>query len=611
MCGLGGCFDLESERLPAPATAAAITAAIAPRGPDGQGIRIAPGGALVHTRLAIVGGESGAQPLAAGGGDVLAVVNGEIYNHAALRESLAAAGARFAGGCDCEVVPHAWALGGLDGLAGLDGEFALAVWDRRAGRLALVCDRFRTKPLFWTVRDGWLFFASDVRALLAAGGSGGRPELDGAALRSYLAWGCVPGGAPPLKGIRTLAPGQAAVFARGRAEPELRRLFPLDAPASGREAAAPPPATPEALRQRLLAAVKARLQGDRLPGVWLSGGLDSGLLAVLAQRAAGREVEAFTLGVDGPGYDERRLARLSAAAAGVRHHEAVLSLRSLAGLLPAFEASDVPLADTAVHTAHALARLTSAVSRAALSGEGADELFGGYHEYRALRLAGLVPRPLLHAAAFAARWLPGGDGRFAPRGTLSRFCAGALDRSAPGAWPWRRCMSGADIEAVFVPGALGPRTEAPSPAAGADPGATDLATLLPDMLLVKADRMGLANRVEVRLPYLDGGVAALARAAGFAPGKRLLRAAARGLVPDEVLAGRKRGFSAPVRAWLRSDSARTEVHEFLLSGGSKLHDRLRPETVSRWLVEHSVRRTDRSREIHALLALEGWMRGVG
>jgi asparagine synthase (glutamine-hydrolysing) len=251
--------------------------------------------------------------------------------------------------------------------------------------------------------------------------------------------------------------------------------------------------------------------------------------------------------------------------------------------------------------------MTAQSSRAVLSGEGADELFGGYREYRAEGLTRMVPPHFLAAAAAMAGWLPSGDSRLSPGDVARRLSAGALDAGAPHAWRWRRCVAEHDIDEVFMPGTFGSE---PPPAfpAGPDPGATDLLTLLPDMLLPKADRIGLSCGVEVRVPYLDGSVVVLARRGGFSPGKKLLRAACEGVLPPEVVHGKKRGFSAPVRAWLRSRGARGEAREFLLGAGAKLAPRLNAETLDAWLSQHGAHRRDRSREVHALLALESWFR---
>ena len=625
MCGIGGLFDTRGCREPPAERLAAMGRALKRREGEGIGVFSAAWGAIICARPADADDVPESRPFEAGDG-IVAAVRGSIYGH--VNDMPAEMGGRSASDRGVEIVSRAWSAGGVEGLSDLEGEFALAVWDRAAGRLCLAVDAFRSKTLFWTEREGWIEFASDARALLPQ--PVGDEDIEWASVCAYLRWGCVPGGAPPLRGIRTLRPGGAAIFERGRTTPAEIRLFRFDEHKASREGRASVlngceggngAIGPEDILDALRAAVAARLQGDRLPGIWLSGGVDSGLVAVLARRAAGEALDAFTLGVEGPGYDERPLARLSARAAGVRLHESSMKLRSLEDLLPAFSVCDVPLADTSIHTTMALARMTSPLSKSILSGEGGDELFGGYYEYRLERLERLLRRPLFGAVALmagaAGRILPSGDPRLSAGDIMRRFAAGAFDVGAPHAWRWRRCMGDADISAVFLPGALG-NGDGVLPSAGipefqrlGDPRDTYLSSILPDMLLPKADRAGFFPGVEARFPYLDPRVVAVARIAPLTAGKRPLREACRGLLPPEVVAGRKRGFSAPVRAWLRAEGAAAEVREYLAGPESRLAPRLRSETLDRWLAEHRSRRADRSREVHALLALENWLRRVG
>ncbi|MCX7806254.1 MAG: asparagine synthetase B, partial [Planctomycetota bacterium] len=597
MFSIGGLFDLTGIRMPPAdrldAMCAVLIRACGPGGGSACGREAGPGGAVLQAGPAAMDADTCRRSLAVAGG-IAVVLGGRIYNRERLAGRLSLDGAHLRAQSDAGLVLRLWEAGGLKALSAIEGEFAAAVWDSPAGQLVLIADAFRSRPLFWTERDGWLIFASEVLAVLDGLAAPG--DVEWPAVRAFLRWGCVPGGAPPLRNIRTLRQGTALLFERGRREPAEAGVFPLplgadtgrhDAGDSGAGAdggmdakgyagGAEPgwrdrtdaagrsrsrrggPVLPDELRACLETAVAVRLQGDRPPGIWLSGGVDSGLLAVLAGRLAGAGLDAFTLGVVGPGYDERPLARLSARAAGVRLHEFEFRIASLGDLLTAFEAFDVPLADTSIHTTFALARATSASQGTVLSGEGSDELFGGYHEYRLERLADLLPRWALRAAGTVARaaalTLRSGDDRFSAGDVLRRFASGAADTDSPRAWRWRAVLDEADIARVFLPGGLG-NGGGPLFRREGDPDETDLHTILPDMLLPKADRAGKACGVEVRLPYLAPEVVALARRAGFSTGKRLLKAACEGLLPPEVVRGRKRGFSAPVRAWLRGSEA--------------------------------------------------------
>ncbi len=602
MCGIGGRFNLNSERIPVREDLRSMAGILGSRGPDGLSIETGPGFGLVHTRLAIVDIPRGQQPFTSADGNILGIVNGEIYGHETLRFNLQQNGISFSSECDCEVVVHQYALNGIEGLKALRGEFAFAIIDLRSRRLILGCDPFRTKPLYWSMKNGLLQFSSDSRALISRACDRLEACLDRRALKAYLAYGVVPGGRSLFKDIHTLAPGQILSFGPDSTTPanhsssvEFFRPSAIHSVETDQQT----------LRTTLEHSISTRLQGDALPGLWLSGGIDSGLLGALAARLAGQPLDAFTLGVDGPGYDERVQARATAKHAGLRLHETTFGIQHLEDLFPGFEACDTPLSDTAIHTTAALARFTK--TKAILSGEGADELFGGYHEYQADRMAAWIPNGLLHSTQWLSQYLPSGNKRRAMGDALRRFSEGGLDPQAPHAWRWRRCISDSDLDALFVPDVL-PEKGYRYEVAKQDPGATDLHTYLPDVLLPKADRAGLASGVEVRVPYLDLNVVEFARSLPFTHGKKMLRQVASNFLPGEVLAAPKRGFSAPVRTWLRSPAACDEAANYLLGNGAQTECLIHHEVLKGWLTEHETCRRDRHREIHALLCLEHWMR---
>src|SRR3989475_10797756 len=397
MCGIYGMVGADAE-----AVLPRMSAALVHGGPDGDGSAVRGPGGLGCRRLAIIDVAGGAQPLANETGDVLAVCNGEIYNHAALRAALESRGHRFRTRSDAEVLPHLYEEHGLDFVHALDGMFGVALWDARRGRLVLARDRLGEKPLYYAATSDGFFFASDPKALLATGAVAGTP--DWAALSLYLRTGYVPAPASAFRDIVKLPPGGRLVLeGEGLAVDRYWEVAPL--------LAAPPfaldlEAAAEALRAHLARAVRAALVSDVPLGLFLSGGLDSPALAALARPAVDGELATFALGFDVAGFDERNHAALAARALGTRHRTLTITpelfLEGVRGFVPVL---DEPLADPALVPTFLLARFARTEVKVVLVGEGGDELFAGYPTYLGGRLsAGFrrLPPGLRRALAAAA-----------------------------------------------------------------------------------------------------------------------------------------------------------------------------------------------------------------
>ena len=618
MCGICGLAALDGGPVDASALEA-MSASLAHRGPDDEASVVDGPVALAARRLAIIDLAGGRQPLASEDGRVHAAHNGEILNHVALRLDLERAGHSFATRCDTEVLVHLYEERGEGMLEALRGMFALAIWDARERRLLLARDRFGIKPLYWRTAGGVLSFASELKALRVIPGF--RGELDADALEAFFAFNSIPSPLTIFRDVHKLEPGTLLSWRPGHA-PQVRRWC-RPAPAQAHEVRTEDERELAAeLADRLRDSVRAHLVSDVPVGVWLSGGVDSGLLAALAAQESGERLRTFSIGFQERSFDELDRARAVAARLGSEHHEAVLGPES-AELLPRIAAAfDEPYADSSALPADAVSQLTARHVKVALSGEGGDELFGGYQTYAAdmlaPRLAGVarLARPLVER-------IPSSSRRVSLDYRARRFARAAGLPPLERHHGWKEILA-PDVRAEL----LAPLHEAHAPAdpvdqlrrryaetAGAPQLArlqdVDLAPYLADDLLTKTDRMSMSHSLEVRVPFLDPHVAELALALpssakmrGLAK-KRLLRSVAATLLPREVARGAKRGFSIPMAAWLRGPllpMARDLLAPAVLARDGVLE----PGVVARLLDEHVARRDDHSRALWGLLSFVLW-----
>ena len=381
MCGIvgivraGGVQPADRDRV------AKAVEALRHRGPDANGVHAEPRCVLGHTRLSIVDLAGGRQPMRNEDGSVLAVFNGEIWNHLELRRQLEQQGHRFATRSDTEVLVHGYEEWGDRLPSHLNGMFAFAIWDGRSQRLLLARDRLGKKPLYVAELDRGLVFGSDARSVLLAGGR--KPEVESEHLGEFLFQRYVGGPRTLFKGISRLEPGHVATFEDARKQ--IRRYWSVD-PQPERDVA------PEELRPLLLDAVAKRLMSDVPLGVLLSGGVDSASVLGLMREAGASSLSSFTIGFDDALYDERPLARVAAASAETDHHELVVGAEDFLAALPRLAwYRDEPLAETSEVPLLLLAELAGRHVKVVLSGDGGDEVFGGYPKYRAERLLRMGP----------------------------------------------------------------------------------------------------------------------------------------------------------------------------------------------------------------------------
>jgi asparagine synthase (glutamine-hydrolysing) len=623
MCGICG-----STRASGHAAIAAMNAAMRHRGPDDEGVHFDADArvAIGARRLSIVDLPGGHQPLSNETGRVWAVLNGEIYNHGSLRESLRGQGHRFASQTDTEVLVHLYEEYREELVHALEGMYAFALWDGDARRLLLARDRFGEKPLHYAECGGELVFASELDALCA--GAPDCDELAPAALDAFFVHGYVPGPASILAGPRQLPPGHTLEWSRPTGVRLARYWSP---PRAARATAGELPELVAEAAHHLRASVSSRMVADVPVGVFLSGGVDSTLVAALAAEGSREPLRTFTVGYDVGAVNELALARDTAARLGSEHHELVLSAADVAERVPAVLARlDQPLADQALVPLHAVAGLARERVTVALGGEGADELFAGYPRYRwlarAQAAAAVLPAPLAAAGARALQAAPlGRRGArvadvLAPVPTADR----QLDWVTARRREWRAGLYGPRLAEPAAHDRLRESLTDRAEVVGRELGTADLMRLdqlqwLPDDVLAKADRAGMLQSLEIRAPYLSRELAEFA--AGVAPavhlagaGKQLLRRVLDGLLPAPRRARTARraprraktAFRAPAADWLRGPLAPV-LREQVRAGALYREGWFAPEPVGRLAREHLAGTRDHAAVLWPLLALGLWL----
>ncbi|MFZ0342004.1 MAG: asparagine synthase (glutamine-hydrolyzing) [Gaiellaceae bacterium] len=579
------------------------------RGPDSAGEHVDRGVALAARRLSIIDLEHGDQPIANEDGSCVVVQNGEIYNYPELRRELERAGHELRTRCDTEALVHLYEQHGTGFAERLRGMFAAAIWDAPRRRLVLARDPYGIKPLYYRHVGAELRFASELRALP-------RGEIDPDALEAFLAFNSIPAPYSIFRDVRKLPAGHVLVWENG--EISLERYARPGPAAEGELRDGDEAELVEELRARMRDSVRAHLLSDVPVGVLLSGGVDSAALAALAAEVTPEPVHTFTIGFAERSFDERADARLVAERYGTEHHELLvrpepeLLLRALA------EAFDEPFADSSALPTYLVSQLAAEHVKVALSGEGGDELFGGYYTYAADLWADHLA-PLARAARPLVEALPASTRKASLDYKAKRFVRAAHLPPLERHHGWKEIFStDARAELTGRRAALDPldvyraryseTIGAPQLARLQD---VDFGVYLVDDLLVKTDRASMAHSLEARVPFLDPLVTNLAfalptrlKVRGLAK-KVLLRKAVEPLVPAEVVHGRKRGFSIPAAAWLRGE-LEPFARETLSPENLRRQGFFNAQPVTRLLHEHVAGREDWSRQLWGLLAFTLW-----
>lgn len=593
------------------------------RGPDDEGIYISGQVALGHRRLSIIDLNTGKQPISNEDGTVWTVFNGEIYNFRQLRQELIECGHFFSTATDTEVIVHAYEEFGEEFVSRLDGMFALCVWDSRRRRLLLARDRVGIKPLYYTEFNDRLIFASEIKALLADPRCS--RDVNSAVVDRFLTYGYSAGRETPFSRISKLEPGHFLSAVDG--EIRLQQYWDLEFPPTARNLKfADAKAELDDLLDRT---VRAHMISDVPVGVLLSGGVDSsGVLSYATAQGSGT-VHTFTIGFGGQDVvDERPYARLAADRFGTEHHEITADAEEFQEALSTYvwHMEELICEPPAIGLYFVSKLARDAGVKVILSGEGGDEAFAGYNTYRNLLRVERIrrlgkPWPELAARLATTLGRLTGQKRLVRAASLFRSSLEEqyLGRTASASSYFGRLKRDLYTDAfqdALRANGLGeiasqhPRLEGVSPLSRML--YVDTKTWLPDDLLTKADKMTMANSVELRVPFLDHRVLEFAaqlpdsfKVRGGQT-KHILKETLRRRVPAELLSRRKAGFPLPVSRWLRYE-LKDFVHSLLLDSKGSAREYLRRSTVQNLLAEHD-RSGNRGKEVFSLVVLELWRR---
>jgi asparagine synthase (glutamine-hydrolysing) len=620
MCGLAG-FVSELTTLDTKVILRRMTDAILHRGPDDGGSYETNTGdsrwcvGLGHRRLSIIDLDTGHQPLGNEDGSIQVVFNGEIYNFHGLRDELIAHGHRFRTASDTETIVHAYEEYGDECVTRFRGMFAFALWDGPRERLLLARDRFGKKPLYLRQQDGELFFASEIKAILAA--IDHAPGIDHEAVWAYLAFRYVPGPRTLFDGIVKLGPGCCALWERGELrqwryyrppdhEPRIEMHMPAD-PVGG-------------FLDVLDDAVRVRMVSDVPFGAFLSGGLDSSAVVGLMARHSALPVKTFSVGFRESGYSELPYARTIAKQFGTEHHELTVSQDDLMDYLPALvRFRDAPVAEPSDIPIYLLACEARKTVKMVLTGEGSDELLGGYpkhvfepyvsyYQWLPSPLRAYVLEPLVRALPYRFR-----------RAKTAVFNLGMAQWNERMA-RWFGALTPAERQRLCAcgwgDGAGWEVAQFDSPAANTSLRRIlyfDQTSWLPDNLLERGDRMTMAASIEARMPFMDHQLAMYISAlpdrfrVRGRQTKWILREGMKRLLPAAILERPKVGFRVPVNEWFRGPM-HDYLREHLVGPASITRDYYHRQEIERILADHVQGRQNHEKLLWTLLTLEIWHR---
>jgi asparagine synthase (glutamine-hydrolysing) len=625
MCGIAGFADSDRRNTWTRGSTAAASeaarlramcAAIRHRGPDDEGTYVEPGVALGMRRLSIIDLATGQQPIHNEDSTVWVVFNGEIYNYTALRAELERFGHRFYTASDTETIVHAYEQWGEDAFARLRGMFGIALWDSRNETLLLARDRVGIKPLHYGVEQDRLYFGSEIKSILAARESA--PAIDLQALDHYLSYLYTPREGSIFAGIHKLPPGHFLRWRSGSLQVRPYWQVPVDelTPTSDADAI-------DSLRAVLRDAVRSHLMSEVPLGAFLSGGVDSSLVVGLMAEASSRPVQTFSIGFDVPEYDELEFARVVARHFGTEHHEFVVKPDALAILDELISHFDEPFGDSSAIPTWYVSEIARRHVTVVLSGDGGDELFGGYDRY--------FPHP--RVAAFD-RWAPPGSRAMAslvwpllPHGATGKNFLRRVARDPQGRYldaigyfqhDEKRALLASDVSAQLGTANAESQLGRHFARLAALPWHAqlmhfDFETYLPEDILTKVDRMSMAHSIESRVPLLDNDVvdfaARLPSRLKIRDGRRkhILKEAAAGLLPPDILNRRKQGFAVPVGAWFRGN-LRELFNDVLLSPRARQRGYFEPRFIERIVREHVSGRREHTLRLWALVVFELWHR---
>jgi asparagine synthase (glutamine-hydrolysing) len=624
MCGIAAIASVAPGTPPDHHILKKMTDAIYRRGPDDEGFYVNRTAGVGIRRLSIIDVSGGRQPICNEDGTLILVCNGEIYNHRDLREELVQKGHRFKSRSDVEVILHLYEELGPACLNKIAGMYAFALWDDTQKTLFAARDRLGIKPLFYTMSDGALYLASEIKAILKVPGM--RRELDWQGLEHYFELGYIPAPYTAFSGIKKLLPGHSLMMEKGRLKTarywDVRFRSNLCMTEQDFE---------DGFLTVFSDAVKSHLMSDVPLGAFLSGGVDSSLVVALMSQCGGAPVNTFTIGFAGQvgGFlDERRYAKLVSQRYGTNHVEYEVEPRLdeiLEGVVDSF---DEPFADDSVVPSWCICKLARQTVKVVLTGLGGDELFGGYERYLGLKLSemyGRLPswirKKLIAPAVNALPELKNGHYTI---NHIKRFVRASDQPQDQRYADYVSVFNGTDRARLLSPefwqnlGHVRNHSGSPdyfgsAPADSLLDMATyqDFQTYVPEDILALSDRMSMYHSLEVRVPFLDhkvvefcAAIPASLKIKGMTK-KYLLKKVAKPFLPDSILTHRKQGFACPMAAWLRTD-LKAYVEEALSESRLSRHGLFNSETVQGLIRDHMERRELNDRRLFTLLMFQKW-----
>ena len=620
MCGIVAHLSFREKTRISESTLDVLTETLFHRGPDSKGMFLSDDVALGIRRLSIIDLQGGQQPIVSRDGRYVIVFNGEIYNHQELRQKLITKGYSFKTRCDTEVLLIAFIDRGSACLAELNGMFAFAIWDQKEKSLFVARDRLGIKPLYYATNSDRVMFASELTPLMQSGFFD--LQWNTQAISDYLAYWYICEPKTIFDNIHQLSPGTFAVIRDGQMTTTSYWSIPT-APESERDFGR----TMVQLQELLEDSIKLRMKVDVPIGTFLSGGIDSGLITNIAASHSPERLQSFSIGFKEQSYSELSLAQETA-----KRSHATLVCTQLDDLKPEhlddiFAAFDEPLGNASFVPTYFLAKKASEYVKVVLTGDGADELFGGYPTYQAPYFQTLYARaPALFKTAFqnVIPRLPVSHKRISLDYRLKQLVKGLSLDYRRAHFTWREVTSGATQRALFRPSVS-------EHLASYDPFSVaqsyfeiaktldiqhqlmfvDMNTYLLNDHLRKVDRMTMAHSLEARVPFLDHRIVELsmrmpsAFKVSFFRTKKILRTLASPMLPKKVVHGKKKGLTSPIAGWISEDLA-DYVQDELREQGGPFEELFQPKTIQGLLDQHRKKEKDNSRILWGLLTLKGW-----
>ncbi|MCI0515559.1 asparagine synthase (glutamine-hydrolyzing) [candidate division KSB1 bacterium] len=624
MCGICGVVNFHREHPVAETDLRNMCRVIRHRGPDDEGVYVKENIGLGMRRLSIIDLASGHQPITNEDGTVWIVFNGEIYNYQSVRQNLIQAGHRFSTNSDTETILHAYEEYGEHCPEYLNGMFAFAIWDERKHRFFMARDRLGIKPLYYYLDSEQLIFGSELKSILQLPSVPRRVNLE--ALDNFLTFEYIPAPLSIFQGINKLEPGHSLSWENGKTN--VRQFWSLQfqlRPAAEDVIC-------EELRSILQDAVKIRLMSEVPLGAFLSGGIDSSTIVALMSRVMDQPVKTFSIGFEDATYNELKYARLIAKKFNTEHHEFTIKPNAVElteTLVKNFV--DEPFGDFSLFPTYLVSKMARQFVTVVLSGDGGDELFAGYDQYIANRIAKMyqmIPRVLRRGVIekLVAK-IPPTDKKKGLVNRTKRFVEGAMLPPDLAHTRWMIFLTEQERKLLFTPDIMQQVNQcdpygfirhnfkqAPSRDALEQQQYVDLKTYLVDDILVKVDRMSMATSLEARVPFLDYRVVEFAatipsrlKLAGLSHQKTkyILKKAMEGILPTEIIYRNKEGFSIPIKNWLRHE-LRPMMEEVLAPARLKAEGYFNVPYIEQLKNEHLMNIQNHSHRLWALMIFEIW-----